>query len=333
MTGGAGFIGSHTCVELIQAGHTVIIFDNFSNSRPTVTDRIRKITGQAPTVIEGDVRDRAALASCLSQFDCDAVIHFAGLKSVADSIVAPANYYDHNVVGSVQVIEAMRDARVQRLVFSSSATVYGEPQSLPLRESHPVGPINPYGRSKLMAEQILGEVARSSPRVKLAILRYFNPVGCHNSGFLGEDSKGQPTNLMPMIIQVAAGDIPAVQIFGGDYDTADGTCIRDYIHVMDLAVGHVRTLEHLDDRELMTLNLGTGRAVSVLELVDTFSRVNNCVVARVITQRRPGDVVASYASPDLAREVLGWRAERNLADMCRDSWRWARMSVADRQGL
>jgi UDP-glucose 4-epimerase len=322
VTGGAGFIGSHTCVELIRAGHAVVIFDNFSNSRRTVVDRIGRIVGRAPPVVEGDVRDRAALASCMDEFQCEAVIHFAGLKSVAESVATPRSYYDHNVVGSLRVIEAMKDTGVQRLVFSSSATVYGEPQMLPLRESHPLVPTNPYGRTKLIVEQALGDIARSSPQIRLAILRYFNPVGSHDSGLLGEQSMGEPANLMPIVTRVAAGKTPALRVFGNDYDTVDGTCVRDYVHVMDLAAGHVCTLERLDERQSLTINLGTGHGTSVLELVETFSRVNGCTIPTEFAPRRLGDAASSYANCDLAQELLGWRAERGLADMCRDAWRW-----------
>jgi UDP-glucose 4-epimerase len=331
VTGGAGFIGSHTSVELIRAGHTVVIFDNFSNSHWGVIDRIGKVAGRAPVAIEGDVRDRSTFASCLAEFRCDAVVHFAGLKSVAESTVAPERYYDHNVIGSIRVVEAMRESGVHRLVFSSSATVYGEPQALPLRESHPLAPTNPYGRTKSIAEQALGDIVRSSPPIRLAILRYFNPVGAHESGLLGEQPTGEPTNLMPVLTRVASGISPALQIFGNDYDTPDGTCVRDYVHVVDLAAGHVCALDRLDEQQFMTVNLGTGRGVSVLELVEAFSKANGCVVPKVFAPRRPGDVAVSYASPDLARALLGWSARRGLTEMCRDTWRSA-LALTSAQG-
>jgi UDP-glucose 4-epimerase len=317
---------------LIRAGHTVVIFDNFSNSHQGVIDRIGKVAGRPPAVIEGDVRDRSTFASCLAKFSCDAVVHFAGLKSVAESTVAPERYYDHNVIGSIRTIEAMRETGVHRMVFSSSATVYGEPQTLPLRESHPLAPTNPYGRTKSITEQALGDIARSSPSpMRLAILRYFNPVGAHESGLLGEQPTGEPTNLMPVVTRVASGIRSTLQVFGSDYDTPDGTCVRDYVHVMDLAAGHLCALERLDEQQFMTVNLGTGRGVSVLELVETFSKVNSCVVPMVFAPRRPGDVAVSYASPDLAQALLGWSAKRGLTEMCRDSWR-SELALTPSQG-
>jgi UDP-glucose 4-epimerase len=322
VTGGAGYIGSHACVELIRAGHSIVIFDNFCNSHSAVPSRIERITGKAAAVIRGDIRDRALLASALLKYRCKAVVHFAGLKSVSESVSQPSLYYDNNVVGSLRLVQAMQDAGVQKLVFSSSATVYGEPVSLPLTEDHPLSPVNPYGRTKLIVEGMLGDCVRSSGSLKLAILRYFNPIGAHESGLIGEDPLGVPSNLMPFIAQVAGGRRQHLSVFGNDYETRDGTGVRDYVHVMDVAAGHVRALECLEMESFIRVNLGTGRGVSVLELVQAFSKVCGRQIPLVFEPRRAGDVASCYACPDLAKRILGWRARHDLNDMCEDAWKW-----------
>jgi UDP-glucose 4-epimerase len=322
VTGGAGYIGSHTCVELIRAGHSIVIFDNFCNSHSAVPSRIERIAGKAPAVVRGDIRDRALLTSTLVKYHCGAVVHFAGLKSVSESVSQPDLYYDNNVVGSLRLVQAMQDAGLQKLVFSSSATVYGEPVSLPFTEDHPLSPVNPYGRTKLIVEEMLRDFVRSSGSLKLAILRYFNPVGAHESGLIGEDPLGVPSNLMPFIAQVAVGRRQHLSVFGNDYETRDGTGVRDYVHVMDLAAGHVRALECLETESSIRVNLGTGRGVSVLELVQTFSKVCGRQIPIVFEPRRAGDVASCYACADLAKRILGWRARHDLNDMCEDAWRW-----------
>jgi UDP-glucose 4-epimerase len=322
VTGGAGYIGSHTCVELISNGYQIVIFDNFSNSQPEVLHRIEQVAGVSPSVVRGDVRDGDLLKATMIKHRCRAVIHFAGLKSVAQSVVQPLDYYDNNVVGTLRLIQAMQAANVRKLVFSSSATVYGEPVTLPLFEDHRLLPYNPYGRTKLIVEEMLGDLASSSNPLKIAILRYFNPVGAHESGLIGEDPNGEPNNLMPIIAQVAVGRRPHLSVFGRDYDTPDGTGVRDFVHVMDIASGHIRALECLEKQGLIKVNLGTGRGTSVLELAHAFSRVSGKDIPIVFAPRRAGDVACCYASPDLARQTLGWRATRDLEDMCKDTWEW-----------
>jgi len=322
VTGGAGYIGSHTCVELINNQHPIVIFDNFSNSQPEVLNRIEQITGVSPPLVRGDVRDSDLLKTTLVKYQCRGVIHFAGLKSVAESVIRPLEYYDNNVVGSLRLIQAMQATDVRRLVFSSSATVYGEPISLPLKEDHRLLPFNPYGRTKMIIEEMLGEFAHSSSDFKIAILRYFNPVAAHESGLIGEDPTGEPNNLMPFIAQIAVGRRPHLNVFGTDYDTPDGTGVRDYVHVMDLATGHLRALEYLEKQGLVEVNLGTGHGTSVLELARAFSRASGRDIPIVSAPRRAGDSACCYANPDLARQTLGWTATRSLDDMCRDTWRW-----------
>jgi UDP-glucose 4-epimerase len=322
VTGGAGYVGSHACVELIRTGHSVVILDNFCNSHAEVLNRIERITGVAPAVVHGDVRDRDMLFRTLKTHRCKAVMHFAGLKSVGESVAQPLLYYDNNVVGTLRLIEAMQDVDVRKLVFSSSATVYGEPVSLPLREDHRRLPVNPYGRTKLIVEEMLGDVTASSPSFAVAILRYFNPVGAHESGLIGEDPLGAPNNLMPFVAQVAVGHRPHVSVFGNDYDTPDGTGVRDYVHVMDLASGHLRALEALATHRAITVNLGTGRGSSVLDLVGAFSKASGKKIPLEFVPRRAGDVASCYACPDLAHDILGWRATRGLDEMCGDAWRW-----------
>lgn len=322
ITGGAGYIGSHTCVELIRHGHSVIVYDNFCNSHPEVLNRIKHITGVRAVLVEGDVRDQDALTAALTIHKCRAVIHFAGLKSVAESVTTPTLYYDNNVVGTLKLIQAMQNAGVPQLVFSSSATVYGEPSALPLQEDHPLAPFNPYGRTKFIAEEILHDVRKSKSPLKIAILRYFNPVGAHESGLIGEDPHGAPNNLMPFVSQVAVGLRPLLNIYGNDYDTPDGTGVRDYVHVVDLANGHLRALAYLDDNDFLKVNLGTGRGSSVLDLVKAFRQASGRDIQIQFAPRRDGDIASYYASPKLASELLGWTAQRDLSAMCRDTWKW-----------
>ena len=322
LTGGAGYIGSHTCVELLNAGHQLVVFDNFSNSHPQALERVQQITGKTLTLVHGDVRDQGALTAALRQHGCTAVIHFAGLKAVGESVEQPLDYYDNNVVGTLRLLGAMQDAGVNTLVFSSSATVYGAPQRLPLTEEHPLSATSPYGRSKLMIEDILRDHFIAAPDWKIGILRYFNPVGAHASGLIGEDPQGVPNNLMPFVAQVAVGRRAAVQIWGNDYPTPDGTGVRDYIHVVDLALGHVKALERLERPQCVAINLGSGRGHSVLDVIDAFEQASGQPIARVLAARRAGDIAACYADPALAAELLGWRAERGMDVMCRDHWRW-----------
>jgi UDP-glucose 4-epimerase len=325
-TGGAGYIGSHTCVELLQAGYDITVFDNFSNSHQQSLERVQHITGKRLHLIQGDIRDREALVTALRESGAQAVIHFAGLKAVGESVQQPLSYYDNNVVGSLRLLEAMEICGVKTLVFSSSATVYGNPQRLPLTEDHPLSATNPYGQTKLTVEHILHDLQGSDAAWRIGILRYFNPVGAHKSGLIGEDPQGIPNNLMPFVAQVAVGLRPHLNIFGDDYPTSDGTGVRDYIHVMDLAIGHLKALEALGrwahPGECLTVNLGTGTGYSVLEIVQAFEQSSGKKVACKVSPRRPGDVAACYADPAKATALLGWRAERTLADMCADAWRW-----------
>ena len=323
VTGGTGYIGSHTVVELMAAGHEVFIIDNLSNSKPAVLDRIARITGRKPGFAEIDIRDGAALRQLMAQQKFEAVIHFAGLKAVGESVCQPLRYYDNNVGGSVALFEAMREAGIKSLVFSSSATVYGDPASVPIREDFPLSATNPYGRSKLMIEDILRDLAKSDPEWRIALLRYFNPVGAHVSGLIGEDPNGIPNNLMPYLTQVAVGRLKELSVFGSDYPTPDGTGVRDYIHVVDLALGHVAALSALAAQcGVLTANLGTGHGYSVLDMVKAFSRATGRDVPYQLAPRRPGDVAQCYADPERAQQLLGWRATRGIEDMCRDAWRW-----------
>lgn len=323
VTGGVGYIGSHTVVELQSAGHDVVVVDNLSNSRQSVCARIERITGKPFVFIEADIRDRAAMEAAFAAHKPDAVIHFAGLKAVGESVAQPLRYYDNNVTGSVVLFETMAKFACRSLVFSSSATVYGDPASVPIREDFPLSATNPYGRSKLMIEDILRDLAKAEPDWRIALLRYFNPVGAHQSGLIGEEPSGIPNNLVPYIAQVANGQREKLSVFGGDYDTPDGTGLRDYIHVVDLAIGHVKTLERLGRGPgIVTYNLGTGRGNSVLEMVRAFEAASGRPVPYEIVPRRPGDVAKCYADPSLAREELGWTAERDVAQMCADVWRY-----------
>ncbi|MEC5163359.1 MULTISPECIES: UDP-glucose 4-epimerase GalE [unclassified Janthinobacterium] len=323
VTGGAGYIGSHTCVELLRCGHDVVLVDNFSNSKASVLPRIAHIAGRSCALADVDVRDRAALGAVFAQYRIDAVIHFAGLKAVGESVEQPLRYYDNNVAGTLVLLEAMAEFGVKSLVFSSSATVYGDPASLPILEHFPLSATNPYGRSKLMTEEILRDVQRADPTWRIALLRYFNPVGAHESGLIGEDPNGVPNNLMPFIAQVAGGRRAELAVYGGDYPTPDGTGVRDYIHVVDLARGHSKTLDKLaQGAGVYTYNLGTGRGHSVLEVVRAFEQASGRPVPLQVVARRPGDIAACYADAALAARELGWRAERDLRQMCEDSWRW-----------
>jgi len=326
VTGGAGYIGSHTCVELLQAGQDVTVFDNFCNSHPESLERVQRITGKQLRIIRGDIRDQAALVTALRESGAHAVIHFAGLKAVGESVQQPLSYYDNNVVGSLRLLEAMGSCGVKTLVFSSSATVYGNPQQLPLTEDHPLSATNPYGQTKLTVEHILRDVQRGDTSWRIGILRYFNPVGAHKSGLIGEDPQGPPNNLMPFVAQVAVGLRPHLNVFGNDYRTKDGTGVRDYIHVVDLAIGHLKALEALKhsthQTDCLTVNLGTGTGYSVLEIVQAFEQASGKPVPYKLAPRRPGDVAACYADPNKAAALLGWQATWSLADMCADTWKW-----------
>ncbi|WP_343731141.1 UDP-glucose 4-epimerase GalE [Duganella sp.] len=323
VTGGMGYIGSHTCVELSNAGHDVVILDNLCNAKSSVQQRIEQITGRHFTFVEGDVRDRAALEQLFSQHQIDSVIHFAGLKAVGESVAEPLRYYDNNVGGTVALLETMAKFGVKSIVFSSSATVYGDPASVPILENFPLGATNPYGRSKLMVEELLRDLARSDAAWRIALLRYFNPVGAHESGLIGEDPNGIPNNLLPFVAQVAVGRRPQLSVYGNDYPTPDGTGVRDYIHVVDLALGHVKTIDKLQAGPgVYTYNLGTGRGYSVLDMVRAFEQASGRPVPYQIVARRPGDIAACYADAALAERELGWKAERDIHQMCADSWRW-----------
>lgn len=326
LTGGAGYIGLHTAAVLIEAGHQVVLFDNFSNSKPLAVKRLEAIAGCAVPCVEGDVRSRQDLDDLFDQYPVSAVVHFAGLKAVGESAAQPLRYYDNNVAGTLVLLAAMRRAEVRRFVFSSSACVYGEPDFSPIPESAALRPANVYGRSKLMVEEILRDLHIAAPGWSIALLRYFNPVGAHPSGLIGEDPNGIPNNLMPFVTQVAVGRRPELQVFGGDYPTPDGSGVRDYIHVMDLADGHRAALDWAlrDPQEVLTANLGTGQGYSVLDLVRAFEQASGRAIPHRIVARRAGDVPAYWGDPSLARQVLGWTARRSLDDMCRDSWNWQR---------
>jgi UDP-glucose 4-epimerase len=326
VTGGAGYIGSHTCVELLDAGYDVTVFDNFCNSHPEAVARVERIAGKKLRLMKGDIRDRGTLVAALRDSGAKSVVHFAGLKAVGESVTQPLSYYDNNVVGTLRLLEAMGECGVNRLVFSSSATVYGDPQRLPLTEDHPLSATNPYGRSKLMIEEILRDLHRSDASWRLAILRYFNPVGAHASGLIGEDPQGIPNNLLPFIAQVAVGRRDYLNVWGNDYPTPDGTGVRDYIHVVDLALGHLKALNVLEqlkkNDECLIVNLGTGTGYSVLDIVMAFEQASGRSIPYKVAPRRPGDIASCYADPQRAFELLGWRAERGLNTMCADTWRW-----------
>jgi UDP-glucose 4-epimerase len=325
ITGGAGYIGSHTCIELINANEKIVVLDNLSNSTNTVLKRIEDITKTNIPFENADLRDTKALENVFKKHNITAVIHFAGLKSVNESINEPIDYYDNNISGTINLCKMMHQFDVKKIIFSSSAVIYGNPETAPITEDFPLSTFNPYGQSKLMAEQILNDIFISDNKWQIALLRYFNPVGAHNSGLIGEAPGGTPSNLMPYISQVAVGKLDKLHVFGGDYDTPDGTCIRDFIHVVDLAKGHVKALAYFKDKnkgEVLKLNLGTGKGYSVLELINTFQKTTGKNISYDIVDRRPGDIVISYASPKLAEKTMSWKAEESLEDMCRDTWRW-----------
>lgn len=331
VTGGAGYIGSHTVVELILAGHEPVIADSLVNARPSVIERIERITGYHTPMHRIDIRDEDALAGLVADAGFDAVIHFAGLKAVAESVTDPLAYYDANVGGSTTLLNVLERHRLQTIVFSSSATVYGDPEAIPVNELMPTrAPTNPYGRSKLMIEQILSDLHQSQPGWNVGVLRYFNPVGAHDSGLLGEDPNGVPNNLMPYITQVAIERLSELEVFGADYPTRDGTGIRDYIHVVDLARGHLAALERLrSDPGFHVWNLGTGKGTTVFELVAAFERVSGIKIPYRIGNRRPGDIAAIWADPTLAETELGWKAVRDIEMMCADAWHWQQHSTDD----
>lgn len=324
LTGGAGYIGSHVALSLLRAGHTPIIFDNFCNSSPEVSERLNEAAGQPIRIVRGDVRDSELLRSVLGSERIEAVVHLAGLKAVAESVADPLAYYDNNVGGMIALLDAMDSTGVRRIVFSSSATVYGLPRDLPITEDYSTAPINPYGETKLACEKILSDLARTDRGWQVSLLRYFNPVGADPSGLIGEEPRGIPNNLMPMVVLVALGQRAQLEVFGNDYPTPDGTAVRDYIHVVDLAEGHVAALAAMTDAEpCQIFNLGTGRGTSVLELLAAFARATGVEVPCSIKPRRPGDVAILYAASGKAEQQLGWKAKRSLEEMCADSWRFA----------
>ena len=323
VTGGAGYIGSHTCVALIEAGYTPVVYDNLCNSSAESLARVERITGKRPVFVQADIRDAARLDAVFAQHKIDAAIHFAGLKAVGESVEKPLMYYNNNVGGTVVLLEAMQRAKVHNLIFSSSATVYGDPASTPIREDFPLSATNAYGRSKLMIEEILGDLHRAEPHWRIARLRYFNPVGAHESGLIGEDPRGIPNNLMPYVTQVAVGRLQKLRVFGGDWPTVDGSGVRDYIHVMDLAEGHVAALRYLLGHEgMLTVNLGTGQGYSVLQMVQAFGKSIGRDLPYEIVARRPGDIAECWADPAAAKALLGWSAKRGLDTICADAWRW-----------
>jgi UDP-glucose 4-epimerase len=327
VTGGTGYIGSHTVVELMLAGFDVLIVDNLCNSKASVLERIERIVGRRPGFVEADVRDLESMRSLFANNRFDAVIHFAGLKAVGESVGQPLRYYDNNINGSLVLFETMAAAGVKTLVFSSSATVYGDPHAVPIREDFPLSATNPYGRSKLIVEEILGDIARADTSWRIALLRYFNPVGAHESGLIGEDPNGIPSNLMPYIAKVAEGTLPELSVFGSDYPTPDGTGVRDYIHVVDLARGHLAALKALKvSAGVLTVNLGTGQGYSVLDVVQAFETASGRRVPYRIVGRRPGDIATCYADPSLAKTMLGWQAQYGIEEMCRDAWQWQSLS-------
>lgn len=323
LTGGAGYIGSHAAIEFVKAGYEIVVLDNLSNSKLEAVKRTQSLAGVNFDFIEGDIRDRALLDKLFAQYPIKSVVHFAGLKAVGESVQQPLRYYDNNVNGSLVLFEAMSAANVNTIVFSSSATVYGDPHTVPIKEDFPLSTTNPYGASKLMIENILRDVYIANPQWRIALLRYFNPTGAHSSGLIGEDPNGIPNNLMPYIAQVATGKRAALQVFGGDYATHDGTGVRDYIHVTDLVNGHVKALQYLEqNQELITVNLGTGKGYSVLDMLQAMEKAANKTIAYNIAARRAGDIAACYADPKYAFDKIGWQAEFDQQAMCEDMWRW-----------
>jgi UDP-glucose 4-epimerase len=334
VTGGAGYIGSHACVELLLSGYAVVVVDNLCNSSARSLERVAVIAGKAPEFYEADLRDRTALERIFTEHSISAVMHFAGLKAVGESVSIPLRYYDNNITGTLTLLDVMASVGVKSVIFSSSATVYGDPTTVPIREDFPLGPTNPYGRTKLMIEEILRDLWQADESWNIVLLRYFNPVGAHRSGLIGENPRGIPNNLMPYITRVAAGRLEELQVFGNDYPTKDGTGIRDYIHVTDLVQGHIAALRLQETRELkntgyagvLTYNLGTGRGYSVLDMVQTFEKKSGRKIPYRVTGRRSGDIAVCYADPRLANEELGWSAKRGIEEMCADAWRWQSMN-------
>ncbi|MFV0342508.1 MAG: UDP-glucose 4-epimerase GalE [Anaerocolumna sp.] len=323
VTGGAGYIGSHTCVELLNLGYEVVVVDNLSNSKEEVIHRIKKITGKELTFYKADLIDKEAITYIFDKEKIDTVIHFAGLKAVGESVQKPLEYYHNNITSTLVLCEVMREHQVKNIVFSSSATVYGKPKTVPIKEDFPLSTTNPYGRTKLMLEEILTDLHTSDPEWNIILLRYFNPVGAHSSGLIGEDPKGLPNNLVPYITQVAIGKLEYLNIYGNDYDTVDGTGVRDYIHVVDLSLGHVKAIEKLQENlGVLIYNLGTGNGYSVLEMVHSFEKISNSKIKYEIKPRRKGDIATCYADPSKAKEELHWEAVRDLEQMCGDSYRW-----------
>ena len=326
ITGGAGYIGSHTLVALSEVGYDFVVYDNLSNSSKESIKRVEKIINKSISFEEGDIRDKELLKKVFEKYNIDSVIHFAGLKAVGESVEKPLEYYDNNVVGTLRLLEVMKEFNCKKIVFSSSATVYGNPKSNPIKEDFPVGnTTNPYGTSKYMIERILEDLYISDNSFKIAILRYFNPVGAHESGMIGEEPNGIPNNLMPYISQVAIGEREYLNIFGANYDTHDGTGVRDYIHVVDLAYGHVKAIDYLNSKDIMKpliVNLGTGKGYSVLDMVKAFEKASGKKVPYKIVERRAGDITTCYSDPSFAKEILGWEAKKSIEDMCADSWNW-----------
>ena len=325
VTGGAGYIGSHTCVELLNAGYEVVVVDNLYNSSEKALERVEQITGKKVVFYQTDLLDREGVKRIFDQEKIESVIHFAGLKAVGESVHKPLEYYHNNLTGTLILCDEMRNHGVKNIVFSSSATVYGDPAEIPITESCPKGEItNPYGRTKGMLEQILTDLHTADPEWQVMLLRYFNPIGAHESGRIGENPKGIPNNLLPYITQVAVGKLVCLGVFGNDYDTPDGTCVRDYIHVVDLADGHVKALQKMESEKggVWVYNLGTGTGYSVLDVINAFEEANNLKINYVFKERRPGDVPACYADPSKAQRELGWTAKRGIREMCQDSWRW-----------
>jgi len=324
VTGGAGYIGSHTCIELSEAGYDFVVYDNLCNSSQEALRRVEKILGKSIPFVEGDIRDKITLQKVFDRYNIDSVMHFAGLKAVGESVQKPLEYYDNNVYGTVALCEVMQKNSCKKIIFSSSATVYGDPKTTPIKEDFPLSATNPYGRSKLFIEEILRDIYIADAAAwQIILLRYFNPVGAHKSGLIGEDPNGKPNNLMPYIAQVAVGKREYLSVFGDDYDTPDGTGVRDYIHVIDLAKGHVKALEKISTiHDVLTVNLGTGKGYSVLDMVKAFEKASGKKVPYKIVSRRPGDIAKCYADPSYAKEVLNWEAQYNIDEMCQDSWGW-----------
>ena len=327
VTGGAGYIGTHTCVELDKAGYAFVVYDNFSNASKEAIKRVEQIIDKKITLIEGDIRDKVKLQEVFDTYAIDSVIHFAGLKAVGESVEKPLEYYDNNVYGTIALCEVMQQNNCKKIVFSSSATVYGDPHTTPIKEDFPLSATNPYGRSKLFIEEILRDVFVSDNAWKIILLRYFNPVGAHESGLIGEDPNGIPNNLMPYIAQVAVGKRESLSIFGNDYDTPDGTGVRDYIHVVDLAKGHVKALDKIDAlQNVLAVNLGTGKGYSVLDMLHAFEKASGKKIPYKFAPRRAGDITKCFADPSYAKEVLGWSAQKDVDTMCADTWRWQSMN-------